>query len=79
MDSPIKNTEVGCHFLLQEVFPTRDWTQVSIIAGRFFTYLATSEDHGVAKSQTWLNTWTTMMIYTWNQYGILSQLYVNKK
>ena len=32
-DSPGKNTGVGCHVLLQEIFPT----QVSQIAGRFFT------------------------------------------
>ena len=32
-DSPGKNTGVGCHVLLQEIFPT----QVSQIASRFFT------------------------------------------
>ena len=32
-DSPGKNTGVGCHVLLQGIFPT----QVSRIAGRFFT------------------------------------------
>ena len=32
-NSPSKNTGVGCHFLLQGMFPT----QVSHIAGRFFT------------------------------------------
>ena len=31
-DSPGKNTAVGCHALLQGIFPT----QVSRIAGRFF-------------------------------------------
>ena len=30
-DFPGKNTGVGCHFLLQGIFPTRDWTQVSCI------------------------------------------------
>ena len=34
-DSPGKNTGVGCHALLQGIFPTRDWTQVSRIAGRY--------------------------------------------
>ena len=45
-DSPGKNTEkveVGCHFLLQGIFPTQDWTGVSLIAGRFFTIWATRE------------------------------------
>ena len=36
-DSPGKSTGVGCHALLQGIFPTRDQTQVSCIAGRFFT------------------------------------------
>ena len=32
-----KNTGVGSLFLLQGIFPPRDRTQVSHIAGRFFT------------------------------------------
>ena len=35
-----KNTEVSCHFLLQGIFLTQDQTQVSCIAGRFFTIWA---------------------------------------
>ena len=42
-DSPEKNTRVGCHAFLQTIFPTRDQTQVSRIAGRFFTSWATRE------------------------------------
>ena len=42
-DSPGKNTGVGCHALLQGIYPTQDWTQVSHIAGRFFTNWATRE------------------------------------
>ena len=34
-DSPSKNTEVGCHFLLQVSSQPRDQTQVSCTAGRF--------------------------------------------
>ena len=41
-DSPGKKTGVGCHALLQEIFPT----QVSRIAGRFFTVWATREAQG---------------------------------
>ena len=40
---PGKNTGVGCHALLQGIFPPRDWTQVSCIAGRFFTIWATQK------------------------------------
>ena len=36
---------MGSHSLLQGIFPTRDWTQVSHIAGRFFTSWATREGH----------------------------------
>ena len=46
-DFPGKNTGVGCHFLLQEIFPTQDWTQVSRIVGRCFTVWATREDLGL--------------------------------
>ena len=41
--SPGKNTGVGCHALLQGIFPTQDRTQVSRIAGRFSTSWATRE------------------------------------
>ena len=34
----------GCHALLQGIFQPRDRTQVSCIAGRFFTIWATRED-----------------------------------
>ena len=40
-DSPGKNTAVGCHSLLQEIFWPRDQTCVSCIAGRFLTVWAT--------------------------------------
>ena len=33
---PGKNTRVGCHFLLQGIFPTQGLNLVSCIAGRFF-------------------------------------------
>ena len=36
-DSPGKNTGVGCHFLLQGIFPTRAQTCVSCLEGGFFT------------------------------------------
>ena len=42
-NSPSKNTGVDCHSLLQGIFQPRDQTQVSHIAGRFFTVWATRE------------------------------------
>ena len=36
-DSPGENTGVGCHALLQGIFPTQRSNQVSHIAGRLFT------------------------------------------
>ena len=41
MNSLGKNTGAGCHFLLQGSSQTRDQTQVSCIAGRFFNLWAT--------------------------------------
>ena len=43
-DFPGKNTRVGCHFLLQGIFPTQGSNQL-YIAGRFFTLRATRESH----------------------------------
>ena len=42
-DFPGKNTGVGCHALLQGLFPTQDQTQISCIGGGFFTIWATKE------------------------------------
>ena len=42
-DSPDKNTGVGCHALLQGIFPAQDQTQVSCIADGFFTVWVTRE------------------------------------
>ena len=42
-NSPDQNIRVGSLSLLQEIFPTQDQTQVSCIAGGFFTSWATRE------------------------------------
>ena len=42
-NSSSKNTEVGCHFLLQGIFLTWNQIWVSHIAGKFFTIWATRE------------------------------------
>ena len=42
-DSPGQNTGVGSLSLFQGIFPTQDQTQVSLIAGEFFTSWATRE------------------------------------
>ena len=42
-DSPGKNTGVGCHFLLQEIFPTQGLNLVSSITGRLFSFWARRE------------------------------------
>ena len=43
MESPGQNTGVGSHSFLQGIFQPRDRTQVSCIAGGFFTSWATRE------------------------------------
>ena len=40
-DFPGNNTRVCCHFLLQGSSQPRDWTQISHVTGRFFTFWAT--------------------------------------
>ena len=44
-DFPGKKTGVGCHFLLQRVFPTHNWTHVSCVSciGRQILYHCTWE------------------------------------
>ena len=42
-DSPGKDSGQGCHFLLQGIFSTRDWTWVSCTVGGSFTKWATRE------------------------------------
>ena len=37
MGFPSKNTGVGCHFLLQGIFPTQGSNSSPVLAGRFFT------------------------------------------
>ena len=44
-DSPGKNTEVGCHALLQGIFPTQGPKLVSRSAGGSVIVLATREAH----------------------------------
>ena len=50
-NSPGQNAGVGSCSLLQGIFPTRDWTQVSSIAGGFFTSWATREAQSPNKEQ----------------------------
>ena len=57
-DSPGKNTRVGCHSLLQGIFPTQGSNQVSRIAGRFFTVWASRE-----AQVKWLGFWQTFLYW----------------
>ena len=43
---PGKKTGVGCHFLLQRIFPTQGWNWGLLHVGRFFSDRATREAHG---------------------------------
>ena len=47
MEFPDKNTGVGCHFLLQGIFPPRDWTCVACTGRQiFFFFFFTAEPPG---------------------------------
>lgn len=39
-DFPNKNTGVGCHFFLQEIFPTQDQTYISCIGRQILDHWA---------------------------------------
>ena len=47
---PGKSAGVGCHFLLQGIFPTQSQTQVSRITSRRFTVWAIGEAPGLKES-----------------------------
>ena len=61
-DSPGNNTGVGCHSLLQGIFPTQDQTQVSLIASWFFTSWTT---RGAIIKQT-----KRIQNFLWWPYGL---------
>ena len=54
-DFPSKNTGMGCHFFSRGSSQPRSWTQVSCIAGRFFTNWATRESLRTANQSSKLN------------------------
>ena len=56
-----KNTGVGCHFLLQGIYPTRDQTRVSVppaLAGGFFTTSATWKWTSLIRVRLFVTPWT---------------------
>ena len=68
--SPGNNTLVGCHSFLQGLFPPRDRTRVSCIAGRFFTIGATRDPNPKKlESQGWKK-WKWVCLHP--QHGISS-------
>ena len=49
-DFPGENTGVGCHFLLQKVFPTQRWNSISCIGRWIPYYWATREAQCIYKT-----------------------------
>ena len=65
-DSPSKNTGVGTHSFSRGSSQPRDPTQVSCIAGRFFTFWATGEAQiGRWQKQMRLFGWMEEKNFTW--------------
>ena len=52
-DSPGKYTAVGCHALLQGIFPTQGLNQGLLIAGGFFKNWTTREAHCIIKFKSY--------------------------
>ena len=67
MESPGKNTGVGCHALLQGSSRPR----VSHISGRFFSGWATQEAPGVSHVPLLLFTWMPPNIQWWDELQII--------
>ena len=72
-NTPGQNTGVGSLSLFQGIFPTRDRTQVSCIAGRFFTSWATRKAHIIYhyrgleyKSSKSRNIWSNRESWLWS-------------
>ena len=63
-DSPGKNTGLGCHALLLGSSQSRNWTQASCIAGRFFTIWATRG------AQIWIYSQINTLNFTLLNYNI---------
>ena len=57
LDSPSRNTGVGCHALLQGSSPPRGQTQVSRVAGGFLTSWAIRPLHHMHARDWWYHEW----------------------
>ena len=69
-DSPGKNTGVGCHFLLQGIFPNQGSNPVSSIADGFFTIWAARETLVKLKvAQSCVTLWPQGIYSPWNSPG----------
>ena len=68
LDSPGKNSGVGCHCLFQGIFPTQGWNpgllRLRALAGRFFTTSITWE----ALFKLMIATWHMMVIKLLNDF-----------
>ena len=80
-DSSGRNSGVGCHALLQGIFPTQGWTQISCIAADSFTVWTTSSVSSVQLlSCVWLfvTLWTAAfqaslsITNSWNLLKLMS-------
>ena len=69
MGFPSKNTGVGCHSLLRGSSQPRDQTQISRIAGRFFTIWTTGGTHSLKAREvpfySWKYTIPTKILGAW--------------
>ena len=77
-DSPGKDTEVGCHALVQGIFLTRDGTH-GVLAGGFFATSATWEAQfsAFSKPQTLLSALFTISLFFFLSIEVGSIFYEN--
>ena len=74
-DLSSKNTGVDCHFLLQAIFPTQDWTGISCI-GRQILYCWATREPWMCLNCI-IAVFARREVYCWNGYQRIQILRVN--
>ena len=71
-DFPSKNTRVGCHFLLQEIFLAQG-SNLHLLCGMWFLYHWTTWEAMFSATLLWLslNTFNSILICKWSEKCVL--------
>ena len=79
-DSPGKNTGVGCHALIQEIFPTQRLNPGFPHCGGFFTILATREAPEITRICYWWDSWFFICLFVFDPlFKVLKSYSLNSR